>query len=118
MNVTAIYAFYVRSRLFVLGDAAQMARNVAASARLFRVGVATELLTVVGVVVLLWALYVALKPVGEDVALLAVFFRLGARSLFEGPDGSVRIAGYEPMTAKKFRLILLLNWLRLSCVIA
>lgn len=76
-NVTATFAFYVRGKLIVLGDAAQTARNVAASEWLFRVGVAAELITVAGVIVLLWALYVALKPVGEDMALLAAFLRLG-----------------------------------------
>lgn len=75
-NATAIFAFYARGKLIVRGDAAQTARNIAASGRLFRAGIAAELITVVGVVVLLWGLYVVLKTVSRDVALLAAFLRL------------------------------------------
>ena len=75
-NATAIFAFAARGQLIVRNDAAQTAQNIAASERLFRLGIAAELITVVGVIVLLWALYVVLKPVGRNVALLAVFLRL------------------------------------------
>ncbi|HVS01082.1 MAG TPA: DUF4386 domain-containing protein [Thermoanaerobaculia bacterium] len=66
----------VRGRLVVRGDAMQTARNLMASERLFRLGIAVDLLTVVGVLFLVWALYVVLKPVNPNGALLAVLFRL------------------------------------------
>jgi hypothetical protein len=43
---------------------------------LFRVGIAGDMLYCVGVVVLLTALYVILKPVNQNLALLAAFGRL------------------------------------------
>jgi hypothetical protein len=44
--------------------------------RLFRIGIACDLIYCVGVVVLLTALYVILKPVNRGLALLAAFWRL------------------------------------------
>jgi Domain of unknown function (DUF4386) len=75
--VTANFAeFYVRGRLIVPGDAVQTAKNIAASGQLFRLGIVTDLATLVGGVILVVALYVVLKPVNRDLALLAVFWRL------------------------------------------
>jgi hypothetical protein len=67
---------YVRGRLIVRGDALQTARNIAASERLFRLGIASDLITTAGVVILLWALYVVLKPVNRNLALLGALLRL------------------------------------------
>jgi hypothetical protein len=79
---TAIFAqMYVRGRLLVRGDAVQTARNIAASERLFRLGLAFDLITVLGVIVLVWALYVVLKPINRNLALLAAFLRLAESSV-------------------------------------
>jgi len=75
-NATAIFAFTVRGRLIVHGDAAQTAGNIAASERLFRVGIVAELITVAAVILLVAASYVVLKPVNRNAALAAVFWRL------------------------------------------
>jgi hypothetical protein len=75
-NATAIFAFYVRRQLIVGGDAVQTARNIAASERLFRIGTVTDLITVASVIILVVALYVVLKPINQNVALLAAFWRL------------------------------------------
>ena len=81
--VTANFAeFYARARLIVGGDPGQTARNIAASERLFRLGIVSNLITFASVVILLWALYVVLKPINKNVALLAVFFRLAECSIF------------------------------------
>jgi uncharacterized protein DUF4386 len=75
--VTAIFGeSFVRSSLIVRGDATQTAQNIIGSERLFRIGIAADLATFTGVVVLIWALYVLLRPVGRNLALLAVFLRL------------------------------------------
>jgi hypothetical protein len=76
-NATSIFAFSARMKLMVPRDAAKTAANIATSERLLRIGIATELITVVGVIILLWGLYVVLKPINKDVALLAAFLRLG-----------------------------------------
>src|SRR5713226_8454732 len=78
LMVTAIFAeFYARGRLIVPGDAVQTAKNIAASERLFRIGTVSNLITFAGDVILVVALYVVLKPINRNVALLAAFWRLG-----------------------------------------
>lgn len=75
-NATAIFAFSVRGKLIAPRDVAQTATNIEASERLFRTGIAAEMLTIVGVLVLLWGLYVILKPIDRNVVWLATFLRL------------------------------------------
>ncbi len=77
---TSIFAFYLRGQM-VVGDAVQTARNIAASERLFRIATVTDLITDAGVVILVWALYVVLKPINRNVALLAAFLRLVETSI-------------------------------------
>src|SRR5437899_993041 len=70
--VTATFAeFYARGRLIVSSDAVQTAKNIAASERLFRLGTVSNLITFASVVILLLALYVVLKPINRNLALLA-----------------------------------------------
>src|SRR4249919_1596302 len=76
---TGLFAeFYVRfpSSLVVSGDAAKTASNIIANERLYRIGIANNIITFAIDVVLIWALYVLLRPVNRNLALLAVFFRL------------------------------------------
>jgi hypothetical protein len=68
--------FYVRGRLIVPGDAVQTATNIAASPGLFRLGIASDLITFAGDAVLVVALYIVLKPINRNLALLALFWRL------------------------------------------
>ena len=68
--------FGIHDRLIVEGNAAETARNILAHERLFRIGIAGDLIYCAGVVVLLTALYVILKPVNRGLALLAAFWRL------------------------------------------
>lgn len=67
---------YARGSLIVRGDAAQTARNIADSAGLFRIGIASDLATYIAVLIATWALYVLLRPVNRNLALLALLFRL------------------------------------------
>jgi hypothetical protein len=60
----------------ITDNAAETARNILAHERLFRVGMVGDLMYCAGVVVLLTALYVILKPVSQGLALLAAFWRL------------------------------------------
>jgi hypothetical protein len=74
---TAIFGqSFVRGSLLVRGDATQTALNIIGSEQLFRIGIATDVVTFTGVVGLTWALYVLLRPIGRDLALLAVLLRL------------------------------------------
>ena len=75
-TATVIYAnFGIHDRLIVENNA-ETARNILAHERLFRIGIAGDLIYCAGVVVLLTALYVILKPVNQGLALLAAFWRL------------------------------------------
>ena len=75
--VTVVWVnFGVLGRLIVSGDPAQTARNILAHETFFRVGVAGDLLYCIGVLVLSAALYVILKPVDRNLALVAMFGRL------------------------------------------
>ena len=76
---TGLFAeFYVRfpSRLIVSGDVVKTAANILANERLYRIGIANNILTFAIDVMLIWALYVLLRPVNRNLALLAVFFRI------------------------------------------
>jgi len=68
--------FGIHDRLIVPHNAAETARNILRHERLFRVGIAGDLTYCSGVVVLLTAFYVILKPVNLGLALLAALWRL------------------------------------------
>jgi len=72
---------YVRGPLIVRGDATRTAQNILGAERLFRLSIAGDLVTYVAVLVLIWALYVVVRPVDKNVALLAVLFRLAENAV-------------------------------------
>ncbi len=75
--VLAVFAeFYAFGQLIVSDNAAETARNIVAHERLFRLGIASNLIAFATDVVLITALYVVLKPVNRNLALVAAFFRL------------------------------------------
>jgi hypothetical protein len=74
---TAVFGeSFVRGRLLVAGDATQTASNIVQAERLFRLSIAGDLVTYAAVIVLTWALYVVVRPVNRNLALLAVLFRI------------------------------------------
>jgi len=75
--VPAVIAeFYVSSQLMVNGNAAQTALKIMAHERLFRLGIASNFTVFAVDVVLITALYVVLKRVHRNLALLAAFWGL------------------------------------------
>ena len=81
--VTANFSiFYVRSRLIVSGNAAETARNIMANERLFRLGIASDLVTFAADVILVVALFVVLRSVDRNLALLAAAWRLVETAVF------------------------------------
>ncbi len=75
--VIVVYVnFGIHDPLIVGGNPAETARNILAHERLFRIGIAGDLIYCAGVVVLLTALYVILEPVNRGLALLGAFSRL------------------------------------------
>jgi len=73
---------YAPSQLIVAGDATSTAHNLLASDLLFRLGFVAYLLEVVCDVTLTLLLYVLLRPVHPNLALLAVLFRLMGTATF------------------------------------
>ena len=75
--LTTVLATAVRGRFIVSGDAVATANNIVSSQGLFRVGFVTELVSAVFFVLAAWALYVLLKPVNRNLALLFLLLNLG-----------------------------------------
>jgi len=73
---------YAPSRIVVPGDASATAHNLLASDLLFRLGFLAYLAEAVCDVALTLLLYVLLRPVQANLALLAVFFRLLGTATF------------------------------------
>jgi|APFre7841882630_1041343.scaffolds.fasta_scaffold02748_3 hypothetical protein len=73
---------YIPTQLIVVDNAAETARNIIAHERLFRLGIASDLVAFAADVVLLTALYVVLGPVNRSLALLAASWRLLETTLF------------------------------------
>ena len=74
---TANFAdFYVRRPLFIPADPAQTLRNIAVSGTLVRAGIGSDLITIASSVILIAALYVILKHINRNAALVAVFWWL------------------------------------------
>jgi hypothetical protein len=67
---------FVRGTLVVSGDAAATASNIMTSPLLWRIGVASDLIMHVCDIPLVLVLYVLLRPVHKNLALLAVLFNL------------------------------------------
>jgi hypothetical protein len=75
--IIAVYilAMVIAARLQVPGDFAATARTVMASEQLYRFALSCNLIAGVGTLFLAMGLYVILKPVDADLALLALLFR-------------------------------------------
>jgi len=75
--ITFILASYLRSRIIVFGDVATTANNIISSQGVLRLGFMSELFSALFFVLAAWALYVLLKPVNRNLALLLVLLNLG-----------------------------------------
>ena len=78
--------FYVPSKLIMSADAAATAKNIVAFNSLFRWGFAGYLIEAVCDIALALIMYVLLRPVRKDVALLAAFFGLVSTAVFAGAE--------------------------------
>ena len=75
--VTTIIAQISRNKLIVFGDAIATANNILSSEWLFRIGFMSDVLAGVLFLLAAWALYVLLKPVNKNIALLFLLLNLG-----------------------------------------
>jgi hypothetical protein len=75
--LTFVLASYIRSQIIVGGDAAATAHNISTNELLFRSGFVIEAVSALFFVLAAWTLYVLLKPVNKDIALLFLLLNLG-----------------------------------------
>ena len=75
--IGVLNAYFIDSKLIVSGNDAVTASNIMANDLLFRIGIASVLILYTSVVVLSLALYIILKPVNKNLALLAMLLRSG-----------------------------------------
>jgi uncharacterized protein DUF4386 len=72
----ALGEIFIRGKLIVSGDAISTAQNIMASLSLWRLGIAGDILMHVCDLPLMLVLYVLLKPVNKNLALLGIIFNL------------------------------------------
>ena len=86
----ALYLFFIiataianiaRSKLIIFGDAVATADNIQASEGLFRIGFLSDILAGILFFLAAWALYVLLKPVNKNIALLFLLLNLGGAAV-------------------------------------
>lgn len=83
MAILAIFAnFFVFERMIVAGDAAATIANITADELLFRFGILSFVLVLILDVIVAWALYILLKRVNRNMAMLAALFRLFYTAIF------------------------------------
>ncbi len=83
MAILAGFAnFSVFQSLVVADDAKTTAENILVSAGSFRIGIFFFLVVAVLDVVVAWALYILLKPVNNNLSLLAAWFRIVYAAIF------------------------------------
>jgi len=101
--IAAFSNFGVISRLTVPGDAGATAQNLVTSAALFRLGAVGLIVTSILDVVIAWALYVVLRTVRPDLALLGAWLRLAYAAIFAAAIsslfGALRAAPVDPAEA-------------------
>ncbi len=75
--ISGIFAnFFVLESLIVAGNAAATANNIIANEFLYRIGILSFVIMVIVDVLVAWALYIFLKPVNNNLSLLAAWLRL------------------------------------------
>jgi len=87
---------FVRERLIVSGDAVATAAKLRSMESLWRFHIAAELVLLICAVVLLLILFVLLRPVSRDLALLGAFFSLVSISI-EAMTAMYLIVGLFPL---------------------
>jgi hypothetical protein len=75
--LSILVKFLGRSTMIILGDAAATAQNITASEGLFRLSFMSDLLSAMFFLLAAWALYILLKPVNKNLALLFLLLNLG-----------------------------------------
>jgi hypothetical protein len=81
-NAAYVASLNIVSGIVVDGNFAATARNIAASEQFYRIGLSIVLTANMTTIILGWALYALLKPVGNKLALLGLVCRVAEAALF------------------------------------
>ena len=76
-TITGLVAEIIRTMFILPGNVAETSNNIMANLQLFRFGVAIDLITFMTAVILSVSLYILVKPVSKNLALLALLWRFG-----------------------------------------
>lgn len=71
----------VRGKIIVTGDATSTVVNLRSMESLWRSGIAAEMISLICTIAFAWIMYILLKPVNKNLALLAAFFSIIALSV-------------------------------------
>jgi len=107
----------IRGSLVVGGDAAATAARIAASPQLWRIGIAGDLLMHVCDVFVMWAIYVLLRPVSRNLALLVLLLNLIQTAVLVANKSILLVPLFllgEPLYAKAFEPAQLQAWSHLA----
>jgi len=88
---------FIRDRVIVPGDATATAANIRSLESLWRFGIAAELFMLICTVALALILFVLLRAVSRDLALLAVFFNLVSIALEAASDSLLLLGALFPL---------------------
>jgi len=95
----------IRGTMVVGGDAAATAGRIAASPQLWRIGVAGDLLMHVCDVFVMWTIYILLRPVSRNLALLVLLLNLVQTAVLVANKTSLLMPLFllgNPLYAKAF----------------
>ena len=102
MATSMFSELFVRNRLIVAGNVAQTAKNIIASQQLFRLAIVLDVATFAVCVVLVWALYVVLKPVDGNVVVLGAFLRITENAILAAATLNAHV-GLKLLTSESMR---------------
>jgi hypothetical protein len=107
----------IRGTLVVGGDAAATAARIAASPQLWRIGIAGDLLMHVCDVFVMWSIYILLRPVSRNLALLVLLLNLIQTAVLVANKLILLVPLFlltEPLYAKAFDPAQLQAWSHLA----
>ncbi len=82
VDLAYVLGLLIANRLEVPGNFAETAHRMVASETLYRIALSSQLIATISTVFLAFGLYAAVKPIGENLALLALLFRLVEATIF------------------------------------
>ena len=104
VNLVYIGHMMITGSIVIPGDVSQTARNIVENEALFRINIGTRIVTTAGGILLALALYILLKPVNKNLALVALGWRF-AEAVLGGAHASADffvlylLSGAEYMSA-------------------